>query len=402
MNQVRRKRILFVAEAVTLAHIVRPLVLAQSLDPARFEIHYASARRYDFVFDQATFHRWEINSVPSQAFLDALAGGSRLYSLRTLSKYVEEDLELLDGIRPDLVVGDFRLSLAVSAPLAKVPYAAIANAYWSPFTTFKHFPLPEMPITRLLGPGLASVLFNVLQPAVFAYHALPMNKLRQTHGLARLGSLLDVYTAADYTLYADAAGFFPTRNLPPNHRFLGPIHWSPKIALPDWWHQLDSEKPVVYVNLGSSGPTELLHMVTGALAGLPLTAILATAGRWKPSSLPSNIKASDFLPGDAAAKRAKLVICNGGSPSVYQALAQGVPVIGIASNMDQLLSMSVVERSRTGVLLRSGSVTEISLKATVERMIADSRYDLAAQTLAGELKVFDSVSAFRSFIDEVL
>ena len=70
--------------------------------------------------------------------------------------------------------------------------------------------------------------------------------------------------------------------------------------------------------------------------------------------------------------------------------------------MDQLLSMSVVERSRTGVLLRSGSVTEISLKATVERMIADSRYDLAAQTLAGELKVFDSVSAFRSFIDEIL
>ena len=77
-------------------------------------------------------------------------------------------------------------------------------------------------------------------------------------------------------------------------------------------------------------------------------------------------------------------------------------MIGVASNMDQLLSMSVVERSRTGVLLRSGSVTEISLRETTERMTTDRSYELAAQTLAGELKVFDSVSAFRSFIDEIL
>jgi len=35
-------------------------------------------------------------------------------------------------------------------------------------------------------------------------------------------------------------------------------------------------------------------------------------------------------------------------------------------------------------------------------MTTDRSYELAAQTLAGELKVFDSVSAFRSFIDEIL
>ena len=44
-----------------------------------------------------------------------------------------DDLELIRRIEPDVVVGDFRLSLAVSAPMAGVPYIALANAYWSPF-----------------------------------------------------------------------------------------------------------------------------------------------------------------------------------------------------------------------------------------------------------------------------
>ena len=37
----RRLRILFIAEAVSLAHIARPFVLAQSLDPSRYEVHFA-------------------------------------------------------------------------------------------------------------------------------------------------------------------------------------------------------------------------------------------------------------------------------------------------------------------------------------------------------------------------
>lgn len=49
--------------------------------------------------------------------------------MRTLRKYVEADLRVLDEIAPDLVVGDLRISLSVSARLAGIPYIAIANAY---------------------------------------------------------------------------------------------------------------------------------------------------------------------------------------------------------------------------------------------------------------------------------
>ena len=265
MNQRERKRILFIAEAVTLAHVVRPLALAQSLDPALYDIHFACAKRFDFAFTNTKRRPWEIDSISSDAFLEALANGSRLYEYRTLERYAEDDLRLLDAVRPDLVVGDFRLSLAASAAVAKITYAALANAYWSPYSTQKFFPLPDIPITRLLGYDLTGSLFNLCRPLIFAHHARPLNRLRRRYGLQELSGLQDAYTHADYTLYADPPDFYPTKALPSNHRFLGPIDWSPEIPLPPWWCELTARAPIIYATLGSSGPAHLLPMVIDAL-----------------------------------------------------------------------------------------------------------------------------------------
>lgn len=402
MSQAARKRILFVAEAVTLAHVARPLALAQSLDSTHYDVHFACANRFDFAFETTRFRRWEVHSISSEQFLQLLATGSRLYDFKTLNDYVSEDLCLIPEIRPDLIVGDFRLSLAVSAAIAKVPYAALANAYWSPYAAVPHFPLPDVPASRLLGYRLSSSLFHLCQPLIFAYHARPLNQMRKKYGLPGLGSLLHVYTHGDYTLYTDPRDLFPTANLPPNHRVLGHVEWSPAIPLPRWWNDIGSDQPVIYVNLGSSGPTHLLPMITATLAGFPMKVIMATAGRWHTTSLPANIKASSYLPGSAAVRRANLVICNGGSPSVYQALAYGVPVVGIASNMDQLLCMQGVERKKAGVLLRASSVTEASLKAVVTVMATDKTYEKNALLLRDQFTRIDALQRFRSFVSEVL
>src|ERR1044071_6428597 len=113
MGLTDRKRILFIAEAVTLAHVVRPLVLAQSLDSEQYEVHFASADRYGFLFQKSNLRCWQINRISSAAFLRALSHGARLYSYRALEQYVIDDLQLIRDVGPDLVVGDFRLSLAV-------------------------------------------------------------------------------------------------------------------------------------------------------------------------------------------------------------------------------------------------------------------------------------------------
>jgi UDP:flavonoid glycosyltransferase YjiC (YdhE family) len=216
-----------------------------------------------------------------------------------------------------------------------------------------------------------------------------------------LGNLLDVYSHGDYTLYPDLKSLFPTANLPAHHRYIGPILWSPDVGLPPGLDDLESDKAIVYVNLGSSGPAELLPTIVDTLGKLPLTIVLATAGRWLTKEPLENVRIHEYLPGDKIAARAALVICNGGSASVYQALAKGVPVIGIASNLDQFLCMSAVENAQAGLLLRAGQVSANSLRKAVEIILGEEGFRRGAQKIACEVAQVDAVSRFRGFLEDI-
>ena len=397
----RRKRILFVAEAVTLAHVTRPLVLARSLDPARYEVHFACAERFPFVFKDESFRRWPIESIPTGQFLEALASGRQLYDYQTLAAYAQADRALLEEVSPDLVVGDYRLSLAVSAPIASIPYAAIINAHWSPYAR-RRYPMPDLPMVRFLGLRLSELLFQALQPAALKWHARPLNRLRREQGLAPFPDVVSANTWGDHVLYADVPGLVPVFNQPGNHHYLGPILWSPHGSRPEWWDALPDDRSCVYVGVGTSGRADILGQILGALAGLPVNVIMATAGRAQPDSLPDNVWVSDYLPGEEAAARSALVICNGGSGTVSQALNAGVPILGLPTNMDQYLIMSYIEEAGAGIGLRADRATEKGIGTAVESLLSDDMYHHSARALAKEYRQYNAVERFGKLLDQWL
>lgn len=394
---MEKKRILFMAEAVTLAHVSRLAVLAESLDPSMYEVHFACEDGYDFVFKNKHFQRWHLPCASPAEFLRKLASGNRLYDYSTLQNYIEQDSELIGKVRPDAIIGDFRLSLAISAPVNKVPYVTVTNAYWSPYAQ-QQFPLPEHPMVRLCGVTLAELCFRAARPAIFAYHIRPLNALRRRHGLPAFDSLPDAYTHADYTLYADLPELVPTRNLPSNHHYIGPIVWSPDIASPSWYDKVQTDSQSIYVTFGSSGRFDLLPEVIDALSPMPVNVFVATAGRCSlPGKLPDNVYVATYLP-DTFAGLSDLVICNGGSPTVYQALVKGKPVIGIASNMDQFLNMKYVSRAGAGLLLRAGRTSSTKVRSAVETLLRGNEYRAAARHIAAAAAQYSTPSRFREFM----
>jgi UDP:flavonoid glycosyltransferase YjiC (YdhE family) len=377
----RRRRILFIAEAVTLAHVVRPLVLARSLDPSRYEVHFACDPRFNKLLGPLPFPHHPIHTIPSERFLGNLAQG-RFYTTRTLRKYVEEDRKVLAEITPDVVVGDLRISLSVSARLASIPYIAIANAYWSPYAR-RRFPLPDVLWTHLLGVRLVKLLYRLARPLIFAILCMPLNWVRRKHGLPSLGwNLCRIFTDGDRILYADVPELVPTYNLPANHQYLGPVLWSPAGEPPAWWDSLPTDRPIVYATLGTSGGRSLLQVVLNALADLPVTVIAATADRSDLKNVPANAFVADYLPGEAAAARSAVVVCNGGSLTTQQALVAGVPVVGIATNMDQHLNMEAIERAGAGMLLRTERVNSRCVAEAVVQALSRSDHRQAARRLA--------------------
>jgi UDP:flavonoid glycosyltransferase YjiC (YdhE family) len=236
---------------------------------------------------------------------------------------------------------------------------------------------------------------------VSAHFARPLNRLRRRHGLSPLGGLRQVNTWGDYTLYADTPGLVPTRALPPHHRYLGPVLWSPDLPLPEWWTRVPQDRPAIYVTLGSSGPAERLPELVGALARLPVEVLVATAG-WG-GELPAlpNVWSAPFLPGQKAAARSALVVCNGGSATAYQALAEGVPVLGICSNMDQFMTMRCIEKAGAGLWLRAGQARAQDVAAAAGRLMNQMQYGESARRIAEEFRRYAAGSLFSELMKEV-
>lgn len=394
---LRRKRILFVSESVTLAQIVRLVTLARALDPDRYDVHFAATDFPGYV--DFPVQRWPLWGIPAAKAQARLAAGKRLYTRAVLERYVKADLGVIDEVRPDLIVGDLRWSLAVSAPLRKVPLASLINAYWSPYARRDGFPLPDHPVVRLLGERMAAKYFPKALPWVFRYFAAPLNQQRRKAGLAPLGDLLDVLGFGDFVLYADPPEMMDMGELPSNHRFLGAIPWSASGAPPEAWGE--SHTPI-YVTMGSSGAERCVPVVLEALSRLPVDVLLATAGRTVAWSLPKNVRAVSFVDGSAACARACLVVHNGGSSTGYQALQAGTPVLGIPSNLDQYLASERVEAHGAGLTLRSGSLRTDSAVLAVERLLGEVQFRLHAERLRSLFSRHDAGEIFRQFVGEAI
>lgn len=399
MKNGGRYKVLFAGEGVTLAHVGRPLRLASSLDESRYEIHFASSERYRKLAEPYGFTFHALPTLAPDSFMRRLAAGVTLYDRDTLRAYVESEVELLETLNPDLVVGDFRVSLGISASATYVPYANLCNAHWSPYSSLS-LPVPELPVTRLLGAGAVGMVMQALEGPVMRLQARPYNAVRDEWGLNPVSGIREMYSGGTWTLYADLPELAPTQSLPAYHSYIGPVTWSPEIALPDWWADVRARGlPVIYVTMGSSGDTRVVRDLLDVLASMPVSVAFATAGRFEAGDLPANVHAADYLPGKAMLKESALCIFNGGSATGYQALTEGVPLLGFPSNADQFFFMEGVERIGAGMLLRPSRTGKRQIRAALGKMMGDDQFLANASGLKRRIQQLDSGREFQSFME---
>lgn len=400
-----RIRVLLIAEAVTLAHVVRLLSIGQGLDTNRFEVHLATDPRYRGVTGDPAFAVHSIRSMPPGEFHSAISSGAPIFSAARLAGYVTEDLALIESVSPAVVVSDFRISTGISARKSGVPLLNLTNAYWSPYARVRQI-LPEITLARTFGPHVGQILFNVFHRAGYAAHVAPVNALRRQYGMESLPrDFRHALVDGDATCYSDLSCIVPTEDLPSSHRFVGPIPWSPSGAKPPWWEAMlerAARQPLVYVTVGSSGPPTVLRTIVEALASLPVVVVAATAGQRHELPPRDNLFVAPFVPGDEVAELAQLVISNGGSPTTYQALAAGKPVLGVATNMDQFLNMGAVADAQLGVLLRSGALSEESVRSAASRILDDADVKQRATAMAREIRACDWRGAVQDVLESLI
>ena len=81
-----------------------------------------------------------------------------------------------------------------------------------------------------------------------------------------------------------------------------------------------------------------------------------------------------------------------------QALVNGVPVLGIASNMDQYLNMGRLEMFGVGKCLRAMPLGLDEVRSSAERILKKVEFKRRATTLSESIRDQQGISSFEELI----
>lgn len=160
------------------------------------------------------------------------------------------------------------------------------------------------------------------------------------------------------------------------YRFPMPEH--PGEALPDWFADLPTDRPLVLAALGTliwELAPQLLRNTVAALSDVDCAAIVLTGGHAVPEAARAHIKVVDYLPQPLALPACDLFISHGGMNSIREALQSSVPMVVAPFAADQPHNAERIDALGLGVRIDPDAATD-QIRAACQRVLdtPDFRY----------------------------
>lgn len=211
-----------------------------------------------------------------------------------------------------------------------------------------------------------------------------VNQLRQAEGLGPLVESVPAHSGRlPLYLVASSPEFdFRRDDLPASVQYIGPCLWESdgEAALEEIPYG-SVGRPIVYVSEGTAqvGEPFLIRAAVAALAGADFRVIVTTGKQRSPASLglanlPANVEMRQWVSHRELFARTDVVVTTGGSGTVRQALACGVPVLAVPIEWDQLENAARLEHCGAGIRLSRRQCTPASIRASIGRLLDDPRH----------------------------
>jgi UDP:flavonoid glycosyltransferase YjiC (YdhE family) len=395
-------QILAMPDGNWLSHVSRVLEIAKSLRAMGHRVLFAAEGSYTKLARDARFEVHPVKTLdPHRALQCSRTGRASWLTYELLREHVEEERRLFDCLRPDLVLGDFRLSLSTSCELARIPLAVLLNAAWTNYYAVRLKAPEHLAITRLLGKRLATWLMPAIKHLILKVDVGPFNRHRRELGLAPRYNVFDVWRG-DLNLLLDIPEYGPTRNLPSNYHYVGPVIWEPDIPVPSWLERLDPHRPTVYFTMGSTGNPRFFREAIEAFGGSEYQCLVTTAGLVQLRGVPDNFFITDYAPGSKLMEQSDVAVCQGGNGTIYQALAAGVPIIGIPTMHDQEFNLDRVESLGVGIHVSELRYRRADLVQAVRKVLSEKGYKENARRYQEVLSRWNAQRTGAQIIDAFL
>jgi UDP:flavonoid glycosyltransferase YjiC (YdhE family) len=238
------------------------------------------------------------------------------------------------------------------------------------------------------------------------YELLSDGRKRVDVELAKLGLSLpggfgweSLYVLPDAFLQLSTEEFdLPTKDLPPNFRFVGPLppegdNFS--AILPAWLEKFDGARPVVFASQGSVAnldQRQLLGPTIEALEEEDIELLITQGGRSFELRVNSpRIHVEGYLPYDSILPKADVFLTNGGFNGVQQALTCGVPVIMAGNTEEKPLVGYRLCRSGAGLDLGTSNPSKEQIRKAVFEVLGDRSFKRRAQDLQRSFVGYDAL-----------
>ena len=348
-------RILCLPYTHTLSHISRPLAIAAALRARGHEIIFAGDSPKDHFIRSEGFEVLPAYQVEPDILFNRIRQGKlQFVSDDELYKMIAADRDLYRQVQPDLVLSDGRFSAPLSTGIDGIPQAAIVNVSSTEYRALPYIPffewLPEKLIKRDSPFWKSLDRFNLaLEMLVFDNAATVFKKLSRQFALPRTVTATNCLAGNDLTLLADIPEYFPTRNLPADYHYIGPLTWQSPLPPPAWWPPKNDGKRLIYFTMGTTWMGGSFTTLYERLRQEGLTAIIATGGQARGlETIEGEVYVEEFVDGDLVMAACDLVVCHGGNGTIYQALQHGKPIVGIPTIPDQQFNMRRVKALGVG------------------------------------------------------
>jgi UDP:flavonoid glycosyltransferase YjiC (YdhE family) len=370
-NSKTHERILAIPGAIGLSHLTRLLLIARSLRESEAKVAFAFKEK-EGLLERNGF---EVFTVPDVEVRDFSSNVFAEYSETFVEQMVEAELKAIEAFRPDAIVGDLRMTAAISSRVAGVPYISVVNAYMTDYFDPVDLLIPKE--RSAVRNAVASVAGKAIQAVQKKALATPFRSVAKKYGVRGLTSLYD-FLRGDLTLLADLPEFCPLENLPADYRYIGPLIWEgdDESARP-FLENRDRSKPLIYATTGNTGKEKLIELVFDAFDGDDAFEVVLTTGEYIQPPVRTrakNIRVERFIPGSMVLKHCAAAIHCGGNGTTYQTIAQGVPAVVLPFNNDQKINGWLIKRDRLGIPLAANGLTGAQLRQAVKALIGNPSY----------------------------
>ncbi len=266
----------------TISHISRPLLVAQELRKRGHEVIFAGESPKITFIQQEGFKVVPLYEPDHLSLYGNIRNGKlRFIDNSSIERMIEADTALYREVNPDLVLTDGRFTAPLSTHIAGLRHAAIVNVSSTEYRALPYIPffgwVPDWLIKRdsILWKMLDFLNLN-LEMFVFDNVMSIFEKLSKKYGLKKAITATNCLTGKDLTLLPDIPEYFPTRNLPEDYHYIGPLTWKANIQPPLWWPPQKGNQPLVYITMGTTGIGDFFHKVYELFTTSDINAIIST------------------------------------------------------------------------------------------------------------------------------